>query len=202
MDLRVDRNGVIVSMSTTFSDVEFLQVGVLKPLDAFPKKFDITVGLGGDPLERNERRYRGEVDEGYYLTGIIETKREKRVVRRGEFEGQFMRSLIGGGRAPLRTDSDFELISKEATVGDLMDALAGAINFLLIFDVFRLFSNVFRLSLLDLSRTAFGKRPSGQAKWPLDSNVSKNDEFCIQNEKLCIKNEESCITNEELCVQK
>ena len=143
MELRVDRRGTIKGMSTTFPEAEYLQVGVLKG-KAYPKKLDVTVGLGGDPDERNERRYRGEIDDSFYFTGMIETKREKRVIRRGEFEGQFMRKLIGGGLAPVRTESDIELINKDVNIGDLMDALA-----------------------------AFGKRPSNQDKWPLDSADEK-----------------------------
>ena len=35
----------------------------------------------------------------------------------------------------------------------------------------------------------------------LNTDVRKNDEFCIKNEGICIKNDESCITNDELCTK-
>ena len=143
MELRIDRHGNIVSMSTTFSEPEYFQVGTLKG-KGYPKYFDVTVGLGGDPEEQNERRYRGEIGADFYLVGQIETKRERRVIRRAEFEGQFMRKLIGGGTAPVRTEADIEAIDKGIDITNLMDALA-----------------------------AFGKRPSSQAKWPADSADEK-----------------------------
>lgn len=143
MELRVDRRGNIISMSTTFPEPEYLKAGTLKG-KGYPKTLDVTVGLGGDPEEQNERRYRGEIGADFYLVGKVETKRERRVIRRGEFEGQFMRKLIGGGMAAVRTEADIDSIGKGINISDLMDALA-----------------------------AFGKRPSSQEKWPVDSADEK-----------------------------
>ena len=100
MVLRVDRAGKILTFSTSVPEQESLQLGVFKATGVgggLPITFDVTVGLGGEPEERNERRYRGVVEEGYFLTGEVETRREKRVIRRGELDGQFMREVVGGG---------------------------------------------------------------------------------------------------------
>ena len=40
-----------------------------------------------------------------------------------------------------------------------------------------------------------------ELQYAAGSEVSKNDEFCIENEELCVKSEGLCVKSEEFCIK-